>query len=407
MRVLVATEQHFVSHRGAVYTYAVDDYGFWRRYLDAFSSVQVLARVREVTSLEDKAVRADGEAVSFFMLPDYVGPIEGIRRLPALVRGIWRAAREDAAFILRVPGAIGTFLYWRLRLRKHPYAVEVVGDPHDSLNPQALRTFWAPFFRALFVRALRSQCRNAAAAAYVTRGFLQSRYPSRGFSTHYSSVELPAELFEVGAVRSRCQGPGSSGGSPESGREARLLFVGSLSQRYKGLHVLLRALRLCANKGQRLRLDVLGDGAYRAEYEQLAAELGVGDSVTFHGYVSRKQGVLQQLQESDLFVMPSLVEGLPRAMLEAMACGVPCVGSDIGGIPELLSPDDMVPPGDSEALAAKLAEVLNSPRRLREMSERNYRAAMDYKADMLRARRKEFYEYVRGVTDKSISASGS
>ena len=181
-------------------------------------------------------------------------------------------------------------------------------------------------------------------------------------------------------------------------RIPRIIFVGSLSQRYKGLHVLLQALKACRLQNIVLNLEVLGDGIYRSYYELMAYQLGLDEVVVFRGYVKQGKEVFNLLYNSDLFVMPSLVEGLPRAMIEAMACGLPCIGSRIGGIPELLSVEDMVPPGDSQALAKAIIAMLNNPDRMELAGQRNREVAMEYGSDVLRSRRQRFYDYVRDIT---------
>ncbi len=85
-------------------------------------------------------------------------------------------------------------------------------------------------------------------------------------------------------------------------------------------------------------------------------------------------------------------------MIEAMARGLPCIGSSVGGIPELLPSQDMVPAGDIEALAEKIAEVVSAPQRLARMSRRNLARASDYRETVLSGRRKEFYDYVERCT---------
>ena len=81
-----------------------------------------------------------------------------------------------------------------------------------------------------------------------------------------------------------------------------------------------------------------------------------------------------------------------------MARALPCVGSTVGGIPELLPPEDLVPPGDAAALARKLREVVTDPARLAAMSARNLSRAGDYNDDVLRPRRVAFYRHLRDAT---------
>jgi glycosyltransferase involved in cell wall biosynthesis len=106
------------------------------------------------------------------------------------------------------------------------------------------------------------------------------------------------------------------------------------------------------------------------------------------------------LDTADLFVHPSRTEGLPRALIEAMARGLPCIGSNVGGIPELLSPAEQVPAGDANALEAKLCEVLGDPQRLVRLSRENLAKAREYHADALRPRRQAFYRAVLEATSR-------
>jgi glycosyltransferase involved in cell wall biosynthesis len=85
-------------------------------------------------------------------------------------------------------------------------------------------------------------------------------------------------------------------------------------------------------------------------------------------------------------------------MIEAMARGLPCVGSDAGGIPEMLSASDVVAVGSASALAEKLESVLTTPETLAAMSARNLRTAREYTSDVQRPRRTAFHEAVRAAT---------
>ena len=87
-------------------------------------------------------------------------------------------------------------------------------------------------------------------------------------------------------------------------------------------------------------------------------------------------------------------------MIEAMARGLPCVGSRVGGIPELLDPTDLVDADDARELAGKISEVLSDPRRLRSMSVRNWRRARNYREEALRPKRDRFYRYLKTRTEQ-------
>jgi glycosyltransferase involved in cell wall biosynthesis len=144
---------------------------------------------------------------------------------------------------------------------------------------------------------------------------------------------------------------------------------------------------------------MIGDGRFRSQLEQQAVRSGVGGAVDFRGQMAAGQAVRDQLDLADLFVLPSRTEGLPRAMIEAMARGLPCIGSNVGGIPELLPPEDLFPSGDPQALAAKISEVLTDGPRRQRMSQRNLARARDFHEDVLRARRLRFYRFIRTRTE--------
>jgi glycosyltransferase involved in cell wall biosynthesis len=144
-----------------------------------------------------------------------------------------------------------------------------------------------------------------------------------------------------------------------------------------------------------LVLTIVGEGQYRSELEQLTMRLDVAAHVTFAGQLRQGSEVNALLDRSDLFVLPSRQEGVPRAMIEAMSRGLPCIGTAVGGIPELLDADALVPPNDVEALAAKIIEVIARPNWLAAQSTRNLRRAAAFLNDRLDVRRRAFYLDVR------------
>jgi len=117
----------------------------------------------------------------------------------------------------------------------------------------------------------------------------------------------------------------------------------------------------------RLRLIIVGDGPLRAELEQLVKDLDVQDSVWMAG---NRDDVPELLRLLDLFVLPSLGEGISNTILEAMAVGLPVVATDVGGNPELVEDGvngRLVPTGDTQALASVMEQLVWQPELLRSM----------------------------------------
>ena len=137
-------------------------------------------------------------------------------------------------------------------------------------------------------------------------------------------------------------------------------YVGRLNP-IKDLGTMLDAFAaLPADISLRTRLYLVGDGPDRAMLETRRNALGLGERVTFLG---ARSDVSEVLMVADAFVMSSTSEGLPMALLEAMAAGVPCIATAVGGIPDLFADDRglLVPAQDAPALASAMTAVVRSP----------------------------------------------
>jgi sugar transferase (PEP-CTERM/EpsH1 system associated) len=110
-----------------------------------------------------------------------------------------------------------------------------------------------------------------------------------------------------------------------------------------------------------VRLLLVGEGELRDDLETRARSLGISGIVTFAGF---RSDVAEILAACDVFVLPSLWEGMPNVVLEAMAVGLPVVATQVGGVPEIVLDGEtglLVPPGDSETLAQALIRLLRDP----------------------------------------------
>lgn len=139
------------------------------------------------------------------------------------------------------------------------------------------------------------------------------------------------------------------------------LAVGRLTP-IKGLDIALQALTHL-EETSRWHLDLVGEGESKAELAALAASLGVADRVTFHGFRDDTEAVMAA---ADALIMPSLHEGLPYTLLEAMSVGLPVVASDVGGLAEVLRHEAtglLFPVGDAKALARGLSTLATAPER--------------------------------------------
>lgn len=160
----------------------------------------------------------------------------------------------------------------------------------------------------------------------------------------------------------------------------RALFIGRLIDN-KGPDVALDAVAQVRASGRDVTLEVLGDGPMRDELDASARERDLHDAVTFAGHI---KGVAAHLRDADVLLRPSYTEGLPLAVLEAMACGVPVICSTVPGNTEVVA-DDVngwhTPPGSASAVASALTALHDDRARLRRLGVAASSTAAEYTWD--------------------------
>lgn len=312
----------------------------WQDELREHRRLRLALRVEEERR-GDAGEPIDGRVIA---LPYYVGIAAMLRTLPSLVAAVDSAVKDSDVVGVKLPGMIGLIAVARAHRRRKPIAVQVVGDIEEVLRAGVAGragVVLAPIVASIVRRAVK----RGAAVRYVTERVLQERYPPAAGAVvvAFSDVRIEPPAF----AKSRAFVPG------------RVIAVGSQEQPYKGHQILIEAVAALAGSDSRIHLELVGGGRYQRQLQELAVARGIGDRVRFAGHVGRRDELFRLLDTADVFVMPSLTEGLPRALVEALARGVPCIGSDVGGIPELLPADALVPAGDVGDLARLLRRALD------------------------------------------------
>ena len=343
------------------------------------------ARLQNVSEhSSDNLFKLEDKRVSVIGLPYYIGLVPYLKAKGSIKKIINSFIHPGDAYICRVPGNIGTIAAECLKKKGIPYGLEVVGDPWESLSPQAFESPFARILQVVAKRQLQKITHNASAALYVTNHILQGKYPVKEgvFTTGASNVILRDDCYsaEPHKVVDR-----------EKNVQVRMLAVGTLAQLYKAPDVILKALAIVKSKGYNPFLTWFGDGRYRQPMIKMAEELGLKDNVNFVGAV--KQDVIRkEFEQTDLFVHASRAEGLPRAVIEAMAYGLPCIGSSVAGIPELLSPEAIVKPNDVDRLAEKMLRFVENKQFAQSEANKNWDESKKYHNDILTERRLSFYD---------------
>lgn len=392
MDLIFCTEARFIR-RSATDVYSVDggiNDEILKRYLLCFERVYVMARVcYNIDEVVNQHYRITDSRISFIDLPYYIGPTQYLK-VRQRVQAVMRAnVCRGLAYICRIPGQIAGLMTYFLRKEGIPFGVEVVGDPWDVFAQGGVHHPLRIFFRYKGYWSLKKIVQSASTVLYVTEHQLQSRYPA---SLNAYQVSVSDVQIQINDLPAKC-------GPFVKKQSYTLLSVGSLEQMYKAPDIVLDACLMLKNKGINFRLVWLGEGKYKNELIKLAEKLSIADLCTFVGNVTRQE-VYRYLNESDIFLMVSRTEGLPRALVEAMAMGLPCIGSNVGGIPELLDKEMIVPKEDAEALANKIEYLLTHIDVANQQAERNYKEAQKYYEPVLQKKRVAFFEHLISISQK-------
>ncbi len=210
---------------------------------------------------------------------------------------------------------------------------------------------WYGSYRRKVLRFLQSHSSVVLTNAKAIRDGLieQDRFPPDKVCLVYNGVDL--ERFHAAADRERIF-PGSEGNK-------MIVLVGNMITDVKGHGILISAAQDVVRANPKTQFVLLGEGSKRADFEQQVKDLGLQANFLFLG---RRSDVPAILACCDIAVLPSLAEGLPNAVLEYLAAGLPVVATAVGGNLEIIREGTtglLVPPQDSRALAAALIRLLS------------------------------------------------
>ena len=262
-----------------------------------------------------------------------------------------------------IPAGGGAYLL--RKLHNVPYVVFLGGRDVPSRNPDP------PYYRWLYLLLkpiIRAIWDNASAVVACSDGLRElARETDSGVKMDVIPDGLDLGRFEP-VQRDAC---------PE---KVRVLTIGRLIPR-KGFQFLIRALpQIIENAAHNFEIEVVGDGPYQTELLRLSEDLGVASYIHFTGSVPYSE-LPQKYRDADVFILPSLAEGMPLVVLEAMGTGLPIVASRVQGIDELVVEDvngALFDAGDVDGLAHSLVKLINAGEGRIEMGKASVRRVEPY-----------------------------
>jgi len=385
MKLLFCHDTYYTkSPSNEVYSYGAFPYELWQtRFLKHYTDITVIGRKKEFDPLiDDCLIHSSGKNVSFKLLDNINTPFKRTFKAKAQTQYIETHIKNTDAIVIRGPVEYGMIAAKLARKHNKPYAVEMSGCAFDHTwhHGSIIGKIYAPI---KYIRA-KHMVKNAAAVTYVTKNFLQQRYPNTKLTAYASNVEINETPHETLDKKLK------SIKSENNKNTYTLGLIGNVNNHLKGLNVAIKAISKLKKQGISINLKILGQGNPK-KWENLLKKHNLSDEVEFCGLLSGTELVLKWLDTIDIYIQPSYHEGLPRGLIEAMSRGCPALASNAGGTDELLPPQLIHKKGDYKSLAKHIKSILPKETRLK-LAKQNFEKSQEYTSHKLNIRRDQFWQ---------------
>lgn len=385
-KLLLSCDDTIFCSGGKYYAANQDGYEFFQRYLRVFDELRIVCRCKDEAPLKPSRVLLEGDRMEVVRITDFHRPKQYATNYFQVGREVKGSIAGCERAIFRLPSTVAFRVWKAFRKTGLPYACEIVYDAKDGIA--ASTNFVNKLLWMKIHIDMQQACFKAVGVSCVTEHYLQQRYYTKvkdGFSSHYSSLSLDKSFYT----------------SARTYPEGKSLSIAHVAKQVafngrKGINQIIEALAVLKKEGVIVNATFAGKD-YNGGIDKLkayAASLGVGEQVRFSGFITRRE-LSEMLDISDMYVMPTKAEGLPRVIIEAMAKGLPCISSPVSGNPELLASHYLVGYYDVENLAERIKELASNKEAYEKASSDNFDNSHKYEASLLQKRRDEFYSKLK------------
>lgn len=370
MKIVFAHDHRIYKYKNSYYSSGGLSDEVLKRYTDIFEQVTVLCRVIFIDKKKGNLSKITNENINFV----------NCRWLSSVYRNEVRSAD---AVISRLPSINGMKVISYARKKKIPYFTELVGCPWDALWNHGLKgKLVSPFITII----TKHQVKKSEYVLYVTKEFLQRRYPTSGINLSCSDVKIPLTSYSVEEKKIKKL---ETLGQPY--RTVKIGTLAAIDVKYKGQQHVLGAIEILKKRGYKIHYDIVGNGS-KEFLAHIIKNKNISKEVEIIGALPHLE-VMSWLDEIDIYVQPSKQEGLPRALVEAMSRGCVCLGSNVGGIPELLEKKFIFSKIKPEVIANLIEKTINRIDGLDpiKQSKSCFEKAKDFEGNRLEIFRNDFY----------------
>ena len=381
MKLLFVHDHKFYKENNDFYSSGGLPKNIWSRYLDFFSSIIVIGR--KLDKKNPGLVQSNTEKVKFNLMEEYRNPLDEFLYSKKIDNNIIDSLKQVDAVLVRLPSILGFRTINICKKINKPYAVEVVGCVWDS--------YWnygniSGKLLALYsYKRMRKIVKESEYAIYVTKYFLQKRYPTNGYSEYASNVEI--DEFPTSVLDEHKN-------IVMNNTKIKFGMIGNLNVKYKGFDTAIKAISIIKNKIENFELLLVGGGNSK-NIQNLIEKYDLSNHVQILGLLKSGNEIYNFLDTLSVYLHPSKQEGLPRSLIEAMSRGCPALSSSVAGIPELLDEKYLHQPGDYKELSKQIESYSIDKEKLLLMANENFIKAKEYTNSKLNKRRSKFFKNFR------------
>lgn len=382
LKCLFVHDTPFRFFQGAYYSTNLTSQLWSSRYLLCFDELVVCGReIEGDEATPQKFSRSSCEHVIISTCKTYHGPEDMILKVNSIHAQIKSLVQSVDCAILRLPSWLGIAAERECRRQNKPYLVELVACAWGSYWDFGTKgKLAAPYFASITKRAVK----RAPYVCYVSRQFLQRRYPTQGVQLGCPDVCLAFPQVEV--LQTRLDKIQSA---PD--QKVILGLIGALNVPYRGHHTMLRCLGELISRGIDAHIRFLGGGNPDL-LKETVRQLGLSDRVEFCGQVPSGDPVLHWIDEIDILTMPTKQETLGRAIIEAMSRGCPVIGSIETAIGEQLGSDCLCKADDYHAMADIIEKMITDRAYMTYCAQENFYRSFKYASQQTDPYRQRFYQ---------------
>ncbi|TDM14917.1 glycosyltransferase [Macrococcus bovicus] len=318
----------------------------WDRYLKYFDELNIICRISSDKFDINKCVKSNTHKVNFYPQLNY-SSLRNLSKRRASIRNMNTIIKESDFVIIRLPSILGVDAFKFIKKYNKPYLVEVVGNGYDAFNltNKISGKILAPFIHYMMKKIVY----NANGAIYVTEKYLQNIYSTKGINDNVSNVNIDWQETRNFNFEKKIN----------VNNVIKIGFMGKPDLSYKNFYRGIDYLgRFSKEKGYNFEVSIAG-GEINNSLKELFNKYSRLE-LNSVGKLSNKKLVNEWFKTLDIFIHPSLTEGLPRVILEAFSNNKPVIASNVGGTPELLSEDFMFNPLSYDEFKVALMKLLDS-----------------------------------------------